>query len=482
LPARALAVVAFVCLLANAGTAQPARGSESDDAAARALRDWGHTIGTLGYVYGAPLLELSIAEYRQTHGLARDVSAQRGLVGHLMQGGLATHETSWLATPDPDVLVSSAWLDLAPQPFVLWIPPMDGHWYSVQFEDAFTNDVATLSSRTIGSVGGWYLVAAKDWQGEKPPGLMMDEVRVATPIAWMLLRIGATRENAADFHTRYQAPFKLLPLDLYARNPKAAGFALPQAQPGSTPPIRATDEMRGKLDAFRVINHRLRQLAPAPGEETLLALFDRAGFGPHVAFEPAKLPEPLVEGLRSAARDVQKTIRDYRPELRPARHGWSGTPPALGAFGDDYLLRASAAFAGLGASVPDEIATARATTDADGRTLDGRNDYVIRFPPNALPPAQAFWTIAAYDVESRRLLETNTGRHSIGSPTAGLHYAADGGLDVYLSSDPPEDPERRANWLPVRHAPFFLVARIYQPLPAVLDGGYALPPVLPDDD
>ena len=107
---------------------------------------------------------------------------------------------------------------------------------------------------------------------------------------------------------------------------------------------------------------------------------------------------------------------------------------------------------------------------------------MIRFAPNSFPPAKGFWTIAAYDAESRGLLEARSGRHSVGSSTQGLHYAADGGLDVFLSSDPPEDPERRANWLPVRHAPFFLVARIYQPLPPALDGGYALPPVLSDVD
>ena len=39
--ARALAAVALVCLLARAGSAQPARDSDQEDAAARALRDWG---------------------------------------------------------------------------------------------------------------------------------------------------------------------------------------------------------------------------------------------------------------------------------------------------------------------------------------------------------------------------------------------------------------------------------------------------------
>ena len=471
--ARVLSAAALLCLLAGESAAQ----QPAED---RALRDWGRTVGTLGYVYGAPLLELAIADYRQAQGLAKDMASLRGLIAHGL-GRLPTHETSWLATPDPELLRSSAWIELRQQPYVLWIPPMDGHWYSIQFTDAFGDVAASLSARTIGSVGGWYLLAHGDWAGERPPGVM-DELRIPASLTWMSLRIAATPENAADFHARYQSRFKLLPLEVYARNPKAAGLAHPQPQGSAAPPLRASSEMRGTLDAFRIINHRLRQVAPAPGEEALIALFDRAGFGPGVAFEPTRLPPPLVDGLRSAAREAHRTIQDLRYQPRGAKNGWSFAPPALGAFGNDYLARAVAAATELGASLPIEVATASTSTDGDGRALDGRNDYVIRFEGDALPPATAGWSIAAYDVETRLLMDTRTGRYSIGSRTEGLELPPSGALEIFVSSDPPEDPVRRANWLPVGMRPFFLVARMYQPLPAALDGSYALPPVVPADD
>jgi hypothetical protein len=473
-PARALTALALVLLLAGAGAAQ-------QPPADRALREWGHSIGVLGYVYGAPLLELSIADYRQTQGLAKDMTSLRGLIAHGLGGRLPTHETTWLAAPDPDVLHSSAWLDVGQQPFVLWIPPMDGHWYSIQFEDAFTNVAATLSSRTIGSVGGWYLIAHRDWAGERPPGVM-DEVRIPTPLTWVLFRVAAPPKNTADFHARYPARFKFLPLDVYARNPKAAGLANPQPQGGTKAPIRATSEMRGALDAFRVINHRLRNLSPPPGEEALLALFDRAGFGPSVAFDPARLPQPLVDGLRSAARDANKAIQDLRFQPGSAVNGWTFSPAATGAFGTDYLARAVSAAAELGAGLPADVATARTSTGSDGRPLDGRIDYVIRFEGDDLPPAKAFWSIAAYDAETRLLLDTRTGRYSLGSQTEGLRFRPSGALEIFVSSDAPEDPVQRANWLPVRTSPFFLVARLHEPLPPALDGGYSLPPVVPADD
>ena len=478
---RTLRPLALLLALQVAQAAAGQQPPEPDPAQARALHDWGHTIGTLGYVYGAPLLELAIAEYRQTHGIARDMSGPRGVIAHGMDGRLPTHETTWLATPNPDVLLSSAFLDVEQQPYVLWIPPMDGHWYSVQFQDSFTNDVAYLSSRTVGSVGGWYLIAHQAWEGERPPGVM-DEIRIPTPIAWLLLRIAATPQNEADFHARYQAQFKLLPLEIYQRSPSAAALARSQPETSPKPPVRAMNENRGTLEAFRIIQQRLRQIGPRPGEEALLALFDRAGLGPNAELDAARLPAPLLEGLRDAARDAQRTLRELRTPLYSPSSGWSTAPPGIGSYGDDYLLRATTATGGLGASLPAEITSAEATADSDGRRLDGRNDYAIRFAADALPPCDAFWSIAAYDAESRLLLDTHTGRHSIGSATPGLRREPSGALEIFVSSAAPEDPVRRANWLPVRAGPLLLVARIYQPLPAVLEGRYALPPVVSSDD
>lgn len=473
--------LALLWPLAGPAAGQTPPAAQQQKAVGAAQKDWARSVGTLGYVYGTPLLELAIAEYRQTQGLAKDLSGPRGLVAHAMGGRLPTHQTPSFAPPNPDVLTSSTWLYLKQQPYVLWIPPMDGHWYSVQFEDAFMNDVGYLSSRTIGSVGGWYLVAPTDWKGAPPPGVQ-GEIRVPTSVTWVLIRIAATRKNEAAFHERYQAKFRFLPLDVYRRNPRAAAHASPVPQTNTPPPPRALDDMRGKLDAFRVINHQLRQIEAKSGEAALMALFDRAGFGPHVEFDPSRLPQPLVDGLRDAAREGQRAVRDLSFQPHGTKNGWSHAPEALGLYGDDYLLRAVSASGAIGASIPAELVASNASSDRDGRPLDGRYDYRIRFEPGGLPPAKAFWSIAAYDQKTRLLFDTGTDRYSVGSLREGLVTAADDTLEILVSSDEPEFPAARANWLPVRTRPFFLIARIYEPEPAVLDGSYALPPVVRLDE
>ena len=213
----------------------------------------------------------------------------------------------------------------------------------------------------------------------------------------------------------------------------------------------------------------------------MLALFDRAGFGPNAQFDPAKLPGPLVDGLRSAARAAQKSIRELSVPSQAGPNGWSPASPSLGAYGDDYLLRAT---------------TARRHRREHPRRDRQRRDHRRQRRPAARRPQRlpdplrggraaaerAFWSIAAYAADSRLLLDTRTGRYAVGSSTEGLHYEPSGALEIFVSSAAPEDPAHRANWLPVRAGPLLLVARIYQPLPAVLEGGYPLPPVVSADD
>jgi hypothetical protein len=481
MPRPSLLAPALALGMAAAAAAQAPLDPDAQRARELGLRDWGRALGSAGYVYGVPLLEVAIAEYRQTQGIARDVAAPYGLFAHFMGNGVPTHETSWLVAPDPALLHSSAWIQVAEQPFVLWLPPLEGHWYSVELRDQRANLSGVLSPRTAGSVGGWHLVAHESFTGEKPPGIQHTELRVATPGAWLLVRIAASAGEAAAFHERYQAQLKLLPLEQYARNPKAAPYASPTPQP-APPPLRALPEMRGTLDGLRVIHQKLRALGAAPGEAALFALFDRAGFGPGVDFDPARLPKPLAEGLRDGARAGARLARDLRAPPERPRSGWRPWP-APPAAPDDTLGHAVSAAAGLGASDPRDVYATSVAHDVDGRRLDGRNDYTLRFGAGARPPARAFWTLAAYDAASGRLLDTRGARPGLSSATPGLASGADGSFSVFVSSDEPEDdPARRANWLPVRNAPFVLVARLYDPEPAALEGAWLPPPVRPADD
>ncbi len=460
---------------AVAQQAETQRGAQSP-VFMTALANLHEAAAVIGYIYASPLFELSLAQYRQVNGLDELVSGPLGVFAHF-KGGLSTDRTRWFGVPNPDVLYSSAWLWLSDGPMVIHIPPMDEHWYSVQIEDMFMNNVGYLSSRTIGNDGGYYLIADSDWSGEMPWGVR-DVVRVPTATAWVLLRISATQRNQ-QLMVRYQSRFRLLSLERYAKDPQRALDQPPRTQRGGAPAPKATANMRGSLDYFRVVNQLLRRIDIPASESALMSVMDLAGFGPGRVFAPERYPKPLLEALKRGARIGERIVRDmrFRPTAMDA-NGWSHAPSHLGKYGSDYLLRAIAAFGGIGANIIAEAVYPNAYYDREGRLLHGRHDYQLRFPRGRYPPTNAYWSIAAYDADNNFLMPNAIDRFGIGTKTADLVYDDDGSLLIHIASEAPADPKLRANWLPVGKRPFFLVARIYAPLPAALDGSYMLPAVV----
>ncbi len=470
-----------LCLAAGAGAAsaqEPVAAEKSAPASffAASLADLQYASALLGYVYAAPLFELAVAEYRQANGLAPDISGPRGMFADL-QGGLPDHETSWFSVPNPDLLYSSAWLYLRNQTYVIYVPPMDDIWYSVQFEDYFMNNAGYLSSRSIGSGGGFYLIAYRDWEGPLPWGVR-DVIKVPTPVTWILLRIAATEQNEAEVAARYQYRFRLIPLAEYLENPRRAQDFQPRAQVGTPPPVKALNEMRGKLSYFQVVDHLLRSMDIPKQDEGLVRLLDVAGLGSEQPLDLGKMPPLTRQALTRAAADGARIVHDMRYQPRKLdRGGWSSAPPWLGVYGSDYLLRAIAAYGGIGANIVEEAVYPNAYYDSKGRLLDGRYEYRITLHRGDYPPAAAFWSLAAYSAKTRLLMENSEGRYGIGSTAKNLQYAEDGSLSLLLSSQSPREKKAKSNWLPVAAEPFFVVARIYLPLPPALDGSYSLPPL-----
>jgi hypothetical protein len=81
--------------------------------------------------------------------------------------------------------------------------------------------------------------------------------------------------------------------------------------------------------------------------------------------------------------------------------------------------------------------------DKDGDWLDGGRNYVLHVPPDA--PAETFWSITLYDVDTRCLLQ-NEQKIADRSSRMDLIKNADGSVDIYMGPDAPKGKE--ANWIP----------------------------------
>jgi len=66
-------------------------------------------------------------------------------------------------------------------------------------------------------------------------------------------------------------------------------------------------------------------------------------------------------------------------------------------------------------------------------------------------------------------------RYSV-NDRSGLVPNADGSIDIYIQNKPPAGHE--SNWLPAPTDSFILWLRVYLPGQAILDGKYAVPPVV----
>ena len=103
--------------------------------------------------------------------------------------------------------------------------------------------------------------------------------------------------------------------------------------------------------------------------------------------------------------------------------------------------------------------------DSSGNPFDGDKTYKVTLPPNI--PAARFWSLTAYDNQTRSMLDTpqrypRAGNQSYPSPAAEAN--ADGSTTVYFSPTQP-DGVKRGNW--VQTTPgrgWFTILRLYSPL------------------
>ncbi len=111
--------------------------------------------------------------------------------------------------------------------------------------------------------------------------------------------------------------------------------------------------------------------------------------------------------------------------------------------------------------------------DGDGDWLDGGVNYVLHVPANV--PAEAFWSMTLYDVDTRCIIK-NEQQIADRSSRMDLLENADGSIDLYFGPDAPAGKEQ--NWIPtVAGKAWFPYFRLYSPKQEFLDKSWVLPDI-----
>ncbi|WP_433210192.1 DUF1254 domain-containing protein [Dactylosporangium sp. CS-047395] len=352
------------------------------------------------------------------------------------------------AHANPDLLYSTAQLDLSGGPIWLRVPATDGRYHVVQFVDAWTDNFAYVGSRTTGDEPREYLLVPPGWAGREAPAA--EVIRVPTMIATLIARFAAgPGVHELQDGLQLQRMYPQVPLD-----------GLPAPQPGVPDDLIFLEALRRGLAAF----------PPSPAERRY-----QRRFGPLGLFEGGNSPYPTIpRDLRLALREGLDRGREALEEAATTAHaapvnGWTNDAHAFD-YNLDYfelgtvdapqwtlpdrdsahLARAVAARTRLWGNHAYEALYPAVHKDGAGARLTGDGEYTLPLSP--LPAAAC--TLATYGADA----------HLVDS------IPVDGDGPIHIGS---ERPERDGPWLRTPAGEFHLILRVYAPAEPILQ----LPPV-----
>jgi hypothetical protein len=113
--------------------------------------------------------------------------------------------------------------------------------------------------------------------------------------------------------------------------------------------------------------------------------------------------------------------------------------------------------------------------DATGAFFDGGKNYRLHLPADV--PVKNFWSVVAYDADSRSLLRNDQPFPSVSTYT-GPKSNDDDSIDVFFGPTAP--PGREKNWIQTRPGKgWFVLFRFYGPLEPFFDQTWKPDDVVP---
>jgi hypothetical protein len=361
-------------------------------------------------------------------------------------------------------------MDLRAEPIVLTVPPIEaGRYFSVQLIDAYTHNFDYIGSRATGNGGGSFLIAGPGWNGAIPPGVKK-VIRSETEFVLGAFRTQLFNPGDIENVKKVQAGYQAQPLSAFL------GVAAPPAAPAIDfiqPLTPETQKTSPKF--FEILNFMLQFCPMHPSEQALMSRFARLGVGAGQKFDAAALAPELKTAIEQGMADAWEDVAALQKRVN-AKEVTSGDLFGTREFlKNNYLYRMVAAFLGIYGNSKQEAMYPMYGVDADGKLLDGKHQYALRFAANGLPPVNAFWSLTMYELPASLLVANPINRYLLNSPMLPqLKRDADGGLTLVIQNESP-GKDMETNWLPAPKGPFFMAMRLYWPKEEALSGRWTAP-------
>ncbi len=465
-------VLAILALLAACSTDKPeeTQTASPPPSPAAVTPEQARAIAKDAYIYGFPMVDNYRVQY--AYFVNKDDPEYKGGWNEIHNTArVYTPEDKAIQTPNSDTPYSAVGADLRGEPLVLTVPPIEqDRYYSLQFVDAYTYNVAYVGSRTTGNGGGKYLLAGPNWKGDKPEGVN-EVIRSDTELAMVLYRTQLFGPSDLDSVKKIQAGYQVQTLSAF----------LNQLPPKPAPPIDfapplTPDQQKTSPQFFEILNFALHFAPTLPTEQDLRARFATIGIGPDGNFEADRLTPEMRAAIEGGMADAWAEFDTFKKDKVDT--GDVGSAQFFGTAADikgNYLYRMAGAVLGIYGNTAAEAMYPNFSNDSAGAPLTGANKYTFRFASGQLPPVNAFWSLTMYELPQSLLVANPMNRYLINSPMLpSLVADPDGGYTFYVQNESP-GLDRESNWLPAPKGPFALVLRLYWPKPDALNGVWKAP-------
>jgi hypothetical protein len=376
---------------------------------------------------------------------------------------------SLFLTPNTESIYHMAWLDVTDGPLVIETPPnvlgiIDDHWF--RYVGDFGNAGPDKGK------GGKYLLLPPGYDGVVPEGYVVLRSKTYGNLMFYrgFLEDGSTKtslENTRNFYKAYSLSD--------AGNPPPMKFINVSGKEFNT--IHAND-----FHFYEEVNAIVQYEPNEASDPETLGLLAAIGIEKGKEFAPdARMKKILTEAV--AVGNATARALTFRPRMDgvyyfPDRQWFTSFPGGSYEFLTQpgvrnldgrvlfhyYATGITPAMAMKMVGVGSQYAAA--TTDSEGRPLDGSKTYKIHLPPGI--PAANFWSFVAYDNQTRSMLQTDQQFPSISSLKSGVVINDDTSVDVWFGPTAPAGHE--ANWVQtVPGKGWNSLLRLYGPLQAWFD-------------
>ena len=372
-------------------------------------------------------------------------------------------------TPNTESIYNMTWLDTSKGPLVIETPPnvlgiIDDHWFK------YVGDVGNAGPDK--GKGGKYLLLPPGYKGEVPKGYFVLRSPTYGNLFFFrgFLDNGSTKtavNNTKKFYKAY--------LLSKAKNPPPMKFINVSGKAFNT--IHAND-----FHFYEEVNAIVQYEPNAALNPETLGLLAAIGIEKGKEFAPdARMKKILTEAV--AVANATARALTFRPRIEgvyyfPNRKWFTSFPGGSYEFLTQPGVRnldARVLFHYYATGITPAMAAkmvgkgsqyAAATTDSEGKPLNGSKTYKIHLPPNI--PAKDFWSFVVYDNQTRSMLQTDQQFPSIGSQKEGIVLNADTSVDVWFGPTAPKGHE--ANWVQtVPGKSWNVLLRLYGPKQAWFD-------------